>query len=377
VRTQGGVCDSTVSIQMGAWNQRLVFFSGLFVAWLLIGLVLYVVFVSRTDHTDFFPRWVGARIALFKSKDPYSEASTHEIQRTIYGHLRQDGEDPQSFSYPAHVIPLLFPFWLLPMRISSALWSSLSVLMMVALVYTLGRAAIRQLFGVCISVFAIAHVLLVVFQGQFTLFVTACLGIAYWLYSRSNDVAAGVLLVFATIKPELVLFPMMILIATAIWERRWNLLVAFSLVFFVAMAISFVIAGIWVPQWLGQVRAYPSVSRALWPVGVLYKHWPVAALAFLVLAFLALKVARWDRDLVFASVCVLDLVLIPQTLPYSLAVLLLPIVLVLMQHHVVLVPIITVTSWGVLLLSYSIQMALTPLAVWALVLSVRCGLPKR
>ena len=170
-------------------SSPLVLVGVLCLLWLVIGAVLYAVFVSWANHTDSFPRWAGARIALFEAQDPYAETSTHEIQRTIYGQRLKEEENQQGFIYPAHVIPLLFPFWLLPMRITSALWSSLSVLMTITLIwiYMLGRMS-RHLFWVSAFTLMTAHILLVMFQGQFTLFVVACLGIAYWMYTHSIGV---------------------------------------------------------------------------------------------------------------------------------------------------------------------------------------------
>jgi len=335
------------------------------ILWLVIAAVLYVVFVSRTDHTDFFPRWAGVRLALFEAQDPYAETTTREIQRTVYGRLRQGTQDQQGFAYPAHVIPLLLPFWLLPMRVASALWSSLSILLVVVLVYVLGEVP-RRLFWIFTSVVVTAHVSLVVFQAQFTIFVAVCLGIAYWMYMRSYDVIAGVLLVFATIKPELVLLPMFALTVMAVWERRWKLLVTFLLTFLLAIVLSIAVTGIWVPRWLAQIQAYRTYAQTVWPVGVMYQHKLVSALACMVLLSLALKVAEWDHDMVFATACVLELVLVPQTLPYSLVVLLVPVALIVLPRCALCAPVIALVSWGALLLPYRIQMTVVPLAVWGL-----------
>ena len=353
--------------RVGASSSRLVVVGALCVLWLAIAAILYVVFVSRTDHTDFFPRWAGARIALFEARDPYSEAATRDIQQTIYGRLRLDTEDQQGFTYPAFIIPLLFPFWLLPMRIASALWSSLSVLMVIALVYVLGQIR-RQTAWVVVCVLATAHILLVIFQGQMTLFAVACLGIAYWMYTQSRDVAAGGLLVFAAIKPELVVLPVAVLIGWAIWERRWKLVVTFLLSLLLILALSVVIAGFWAPSWLAQVRDYQGYAKSVWPVKVLYQYKWVSALACLILAGLASRRIQRNRDVIFAIVCVLNMVLVPQTLPYSLAALLLPVALIVLRHGATWAPIIAASSWGVLFVPYRIQMAAVPLIVCGLLL---------
>ena len=194
------------------------------------------------------------------------------------------------------------------------------------------------------------------------------MGIAYWMYAQSRDVMAGVLLVFATIKPELVLLPTIALVVMAIWERRWKLPVTFLLALLLTLALSFVVAGFWAPSWLAQVRVYRGYAKSVWPVRVLCQYKFMSALACLILIGLALKVTQWDRDLVFATVCVLDMVLLPQTLPYSLAALLVPVVLIVLRHRVMWAPIVTIVSWGALFLPYQVQMAVVPLTVLGLVL---------
>ena len=173
-------------------------------------------------------------------------------------------------------------------------------IMVVALVYILGQVP-RRLGWVFVCMLGIAHILLVVFQGQITLFAVVCMGIAYWMYAQSRDVMAGVLLVFATIKPELVLLPTIALVVMAIWERRWKLPVTFLLALLLTLALSFVVAGFWVPSWLAQVRVYRGYAKSVWPIGVLYQYKLVSALACLVLIGLASKVTQWDRDFIFAA----------------------------------------------------------------------------
>lgn len=338
--------------------------------WLIIATMLYVVFVSKTDHTDFFPLWAGARLALFEGRDPYAPETTTQIQQTVYGHPRQRTEDQQGFTYPAHLIPLLLPFWLLPMRIASALWSSSSVLLAAFLIGVLAEVRWRLSWVPVLTVLT-AHVLLAIFQGQFTIFVAACLGLGYWMYTHSRSALAGLLLVGTTIKPELVLLPIAALLAMALWERRLSTLVASCLGGLLMMGLSVAATGFWIPGWLGQIDAYRAYAQSVWPIEVLYENWPASVLAGVVRLGLGVKVGRWDRETVFATLCALNRLLLPQTLPYSLAVLVVPIGLVVLNDSPFWACIVAVASWGAVFVPYRIKMTAVPMAILGLVLLAR------
>jgi hypothetical protein len=355
---------------MTTLRNRLALAAVLFVLWFLIAATLYVTFVSKTDHTDFFPLWAGARLALFEAQDPYARETTTQIQQTVYGHARQPTEDQQGFTYPAHLIPLLLPFWLLPMRIASALWSSLSVLMVLGLVCFLAQVSEKQwwipaLIGIS------AHVLLVVFQGQLTIFVAACLGLAYWTYTHGRTTLAGLFLVATTIKPELVLLPAAALLVIAVSERRSGFLLGLSVGGALLVGMSVVIAGFWVPRWLNQLGAYRTYAQSVWPVEVLYRNWPICALVGGILLALAATVERWDHEIIFATVCAINIILLPQTLPYSLTILLVPVTLTVLARHPSWTLAVPVASWGAIFLPYQTQMVAVPVAVLGGVLFAR------
>ena len=68
----------------------------------------------RGNHSDLYPRWLGARELLLHGRNPYSPEITSEIQRGYYGSeidpSRTDGpKDPQRFAYPVYVAFFLAP----------------------------------------------------------------------------------------------------------------------------------------------------------------------------------------------------------------------------------------------------------------------------
>ena len=61
-----------MNVRTNMLSSPLVLAGVLCLLWLVIGVVLYGLFVSWANHTDFFPRWAWARIALFEAQDPYA-----------------------------------------------------------------------------------------------------------------------------------------------------------------------------------------------------------------------------------------------------------------------------------------------------------------
>jgi hypothetical protein len=161
--------------------------------------------------SDLYPRWVGIR-AIFNHENPYSEAISNSIQTGYYGHvLRMDERrrDPQRFAYPAHVAILLAPLALLDFRTAQALFGALLGLTTVlATLMWLGieRRPDRDALSLGMAVVLILAswpVVQGIYARQITLLVAALLAGVFYCVSRNWLGVAGLLLAFATVKPQL------------------------------------------------------------------------------------------------------------------------------------------------------------------------------
>lgn len=306
----------------------------------------------RGNLSDLYPRWVGARERLLLGRDPYSVEVTRDIQVGYYGRpldpaRASDPKDQEGFAYPVYVIFYLAPtvklpfeivkegfFWLLViLTAASALiwlrvlrWSAPFTTQLTLVVLTLGSLAVMQ--GLKLE--------------QISLLVSGLMAIAVLLLMEDHALASGIVLAFATIKPQLVV---LLLIWLAMWtladiRRRYR----WSASFLVTMTILFAVSEWYLPHWIPRfwqaVREYQSYTGAM---GVMEKLigqlWgrTLEALAFamvLEVCWTQRRQAANTAAFAFAVGMVLAItVLVAPTYAVYNQVLLIPALLVLVEHR--------------------------------------------
>lgn len=191
--------------------------------------------ISHLDpdaYSDLYSPWFGSRAALHHL-DPYSAAVTTQIQRDMYGHLLAPGDlhDPEAFVYPPWISFPLAPFTLLSWPTVEFLFAILAPLALFATVWTwmhLCRLRFDRIPTIAIGLLILASWPAVwgCYQRQPSLFVMAAMAFAILLFRRGSDIAAGVLLSLASVKPQLVLLLGAWLFLIALRDRRWRFVAA-------------------------------------------------------------------------------------------------------------------------------------------------------
>lgn len=312
--------------------------------------------IPRGNLSDLYPRWLGAHELLLHHRDPYSFEVTREIQIGYYGRpldptRPNDPRDQQGFAYPVYVTFLLAPTIFLPFGTVEAGFRWFLVALMVATVLLWVRL-LR--WRPSLTVRATLVVLTVgsfpVMQGiklqQLSLLISALIAGCAALLATGHLLLAGVLLAFATIKPQLVLpvAAWFLLWAFSDWRRRQNLVWGFGFTMAVFLAASEYVLPGWIGRFRDAVAAYRQYSGGAESVlEVLLTPWLGKALAVLIL--MALAVACWQMrriradavsfNLLLVLVLAATVVVVPKAAPYN-QVLLLPGVLFVVQHWRVL-----------------------------------------
>ena len=224
----------------------------------------------RGNLSDLYPRWLGARELLLHRRNPYSQEITREIQRGYYGRELDpsrpgDPTDQQGFAYPVYVVFLLAPTIL--MDFSSVqtwyIWLSIACTALSVLVW-------KRTLGVPLhSVQSLAVVALMLGSYSFIegfslqqplLVVALILASSFLARVRGWYILSGVLLAIATIKPQIAMLPVILMIfwVAASWRdrKRWFWAFAATMLAFFA-ASEFLLPG-WLFQFLQAVRAYSS-----------------------------------------------------------------------------------------------------------------------
>jgi Glycosyltransferase family 87 len=306
--------------------------------------------------SDFYPRWLGAHELLLHHRNPYSPEVTRDIQIGYYGRPLDpsrpgDPKDQMAFAYPLYVIFLIaptitFPFaslrvavhWLfvlltaasVPLWLGTVRWRVPLVLTAILVTLTVGTLPVVQ--GIKLE--------------QLTLLVGAMIAGCALLLVSDYLVLAGILLAFATIKPQLVFLMAGWLVVWAFGDyghrRRFIWSFALSLIT-LAAAADFVMPG-WVGHFVNAMGAYREYTGR--PVSILAvftsSSWGLV-LSALILILLAITCWRARHvpsgDPTFSRVSSLVLVatvaVIPMTSLYN-QILLLPAVLVLIRYGALL-----------------------------------------
>ena len=258
---------------------------------MLIGLLFavdvyttYTVFTSSyPGANDFYSRWKGAQVYWAQGVDPYSEEATLAIQQGIYGRPAQPGEDPGPFAYPLYTIFLLIPIVWLPYAWAEAVWLVIlqfalicSVLLYMSLLDWRLPGWLLALTGLWTIIFY--HGARTIALGQFAALVLLWTVGTLWALRRGHEILAGALLALTTIKPQMSVLLIPILLFWGLGRRRWRFLAAFGAATLILLGASFVLMPGWLLEFVRQVMRYPSYTAIGSPVWVL-THYFLAQLA--------------------------------------------------------------------------------------------------
>jgi len=239
----------------------------------------------RGNLSDLYPRWYGTRELLLHNRDPYSAEVTADIQRGVWGRTLDvdkpnDPRDEARFAYPLHIVFLLAPTVVLPFSAAEMLFLGVGIAGCVASVWFWLRS-----FGNSKPVFItiVASVLLLgsyPFVNAFRvtqpglillpLIAGAIMAISVdWLF------IAGIMLAFATIKPQTAIgiVAWLLFWACARWRKRKALVVSFALTFSALVLGAQLLLPGWFWEWREGLSAYMRYAPGPGPyVEVIFGH---------------------------------------------------------------------------------------------------------
>lgn len=301
----------------------------------------------RGNLSDLYPRWLGARALLLQGRDPYRPEVTREIQAGYYGreldaHRPGDPQDQQAFAYPVYVAFLLAPSVKLPFGVvqrgfNIALWvlTGASVLLWLRTLRWRPPASVIAVF-VLLMLGSIPAVQGIKLQ-QLSLLVAAMLAGSAALLVAGYFVPAGILLAFATIKPQLTWLLVLWLLVWSVndWRRRRKFALSFVVTMLVLLgAAEWMLPG-WATEFWTAVQNYHQYTHNMSVLGWLLTPTVgnvAAALLVMLTGFLCWPTRTAANDsAAFGSaitlVVGLTVLIVPMFAPYN-QVLLLPAVMV-------------------------------------------------
>ena len=308
--------------------------------------------IPRGNLSDLYPRWLGARELLLHHQDPYSSEVTREIQAGYYGRpldpsRPDDPKDQQGFAYPVYVVFLLAPTVTLPFPVVQEGFRWFLGLLTVATVWMWLRTLRWRIPFSTTAIIMVATLgsfplLQAIKLQQLTLLVGGLIAAAALLLAQDYLVAAGMLLAFATVKPQLAL-PLsawFLLWTFGDWRRRQNLLWGWV----GTLAALFAASEFLLPGWIWRFgaaiaayRQYNDGAASVLDVLITPSNGKVlAALVVLALAVICSRNRRVPADSAYFSwlsvlVLAVTVVIAPKAAPYN-QVLLLPGVLLITKE---------------------------------------------
>jgi hypothetical protein len=221
---------------------------------------------------DLYPIWVAGG-ELFHKRNPYAPELTARVETGLYGRPLDRRVPPDStsnsraFSYPiytifllAPLIPLPFPTVQVVLAIVLPCLAGLTVLLWLRILGT-GLSPSGVVVALCLSL-ASYPVLEGVYAGQPGLISAAIIAGTVAALAGERLVLAGILLPWASIKPQLILLLVLWLVVWSMsdWTGRKRFFISFATTSLLLLAISTWITPDWIPGWMYPLRLYRQLS---------------------------------------------------------------------------------------------------------------------
>jgi len=267
---------------MTSYLRRVLLAASIVVITLALLTVTNYRYVLQTGGgNDFMVLWRAAHLWITNGISPYDPAVSTANQEAIYGRAANPlgGEDLAHFVYPLPAAMLLAPFGVLPLSVARAIWMTLleiSLLLLAAIGLALSGWRPGRPLVLFLAVFSVLwyHGLRAVILGQFAVLNAVFMLAALLAIQRGHDRAAGILLGFSILKPQMSVLLIPFVLFWAGWARRWQI-VAWTLGSIGAlMALSLLIMPDWPLQWLRNVSEYPQYNSVGAPLLILVEYLP-------------------------------------------------------------------------------------------------------
>lgn len=269
------------NINSSASTRIAVLLLTLFIA-VLIGLtyVNYRFTEQNPGGNDFLVHWVGTRSLIIDGISPYSEEVALRIQTRAYGRPARADEHQLRVAYPLYSSLIFAPFAAIPdYNLARALWMTVLEVGLVLLSIFCARLTkwqpgILVMFTLLLFTMVWYHGIRPLVNGNAIVLVALFIAGALLAIRSESDELAGILLAFSTIKPQIVVLFIPLVLLWGFSNRRWRLI----LWTFGSLMILTVLGMFFIPDWIIQnireVLIYPGYNPPGTPGAAFLEWWP-------------------------------------------------------------------------------------------------------
>lgn len=218
-----------VPLQRQRWQQVLLLIN-VALACSSLALWLMVVVQGLFWRADFTMFYTGASIVHAGEGSRLYDFTlqTNLQQQILGGRSFRDGLLP--FNYPPYVAVIFAPLSWLSLVQAYYLWAGIQAFLLILLLSVLWQVAkgwgVNERLLLVSAVAAFPPLFSTFALGSVSLVVLICLLQFYRSLKEGRDIEAGVWLALGTVKPQMILLPVIVVLAT----RRWRALASFSLI---------------------------------------------------------------------------------------------------------------------------------------------------
>ena len=238
----------------------------------------YIFVQENPGGNDFLVHWVGTRALMVDGLSPYSDTVAERIQTLAYGRPAEPGEHELRVAYPLYSGLIFLPYALIAdYDLARAVWMTTLETALIGLAFfslnlTRWKMSLWLLPLFLLFTLFWYHSLRPLINGNAVILVALFLAGAFAAIKSEKDELAGILLGLSTIKPHLVLLPIIFVLIWTISSGRWKTL-GWMLISLALLSIS---AALFIPDWplqnLREILAYVSYNPPGTP-GAVFEIW--------------------------------------------------------------------------------------------------------
>jgi hypothetical protein len=245
---------------------------------------------------DFLIQYEGTRALLLDGNSPYGEEAAVRIQVAANGHSAQGNERQLRFSYPLYSVIFFAPFSIISNYfLARALWMTmleLSLITMTFISFRLVEWKPSLWLQALIILFSLTwyHAIRGVESGNTVILAALFISAILLLIKENRDQAAGLLMAITTIKPQLVLLLIFLILIWAVYQKRWVLIRWFFITLAVLVLVGFLLIPNWILQNLWDILKYQDYNPTGALTAVITEFIPSFAITFNWVIFIGLGI---------------------------------------------------------------------------------------
>lgn len=245
--------------------QPVLYISAFLLAVTIFAALIHFASSKSVLGADYYTFWAAGKALFLEGTDPYSPSVTQAAQLGKLGRLAQPGEDQLAYAYPVYGLFAVLPTVFLEFDWATAFWMAFNILSFLTILFLVLPPPGR---GLALTSMLMFPVFLSFVLGTFDILLAAGVLIFFGLIAAQGkrswgvQILAGMLLAWATIKPQFIWLALGFALLYALRERLYPFLVTFfaSLVFF--FGLSFLLVPGWIGEWIMRVQEYAGYVQS-------------------------------------------------------------------------------------------------------------------